>query len=432
MTDLALAGVRVLDLTRGWSGPIGARFMADLGAEVIKIEYLTDRGMASVETPKDPTDFAIVCHAAYPDNDPGEDPYNRYGPFNEYNRNKMSLTLDLTNQRCKEAFLTLVSISDVVIENYSPRVMANFGLDYQSLRLVNPSIIFIAMPGFGMTGPHRHHVSYGTNIEPTAGLSNLIGYPGATPYKSGEAYPDPNAGLHGVAAVLTALFYRRRTGMGQFIDLSQNEAAVGLIGEALLAFDMNNEEPVRMGNRHPYHAPHNTYRCKGEDSWVTITVTNDQEWQSLSDLMGNPSWAREEKFGDQLSRWQYQDELDEHISRWTSGRDCMEVMHTLQAAGVTAAAVYTNRDIVEDPHLKERGYFQEIPHPRTGPTLFSGVPVLLSKTPGALRTHAPMMGEHNDFLLRDLVGLGEEEVSGLKAQKAVVTHPPEAHVGPPY
>ncbi|MFQ5873168.1 MAG: CaiB/BaiF CoA transferase family protein, partial [Dehalococcoidia bacterium] len=355
VSGLALDGIRVLDLTRGWSGPIGVRLFADLGAEVIKVETLTGRGMATVERPADPQRYVMVCHASYPDNDPGEEPYNRYAPFNEYHRNKLSLTLDLTREDCKEVFRNLVSVSDVVMENYSSRVMKNFGLDYPALRQVNPSLVMVSMPGFGMTGPHRDYVSYGTNIEPTAGLSNLIGYPDSMPYKSGEAYPDPNAGLHAVGAVLAALLYRRRAGKGQFIDLSQNEAMVGLIGESLLAFSMNREEPGRMGNRHPYYAPHGCYRCRGEDNWVAIAVHNEEEWEALCDTLGNPLWTGEGRFSDQFNRWQHQDEIDDRISQWTSKRDYMEVMRTLQAAGVPAAAVFTNRDIVEDPHLKERG-----------------------------------------------------------------------------
>lgn len=422
---LALEGVRVLDLTKGWSGPIGARMLADLGAEVIKVEALADRGYLIGGAPQDSTDYAKVCHAVYPNNDPGDEPYNTYGVFNEYHRNKLSLTLDLTNERCKEHFRSLIPISDVVMENYSPRVMENFGFDYPSLRQLNPTLVFISMPGFGMTGPHRHHISYGTNIEPTAGHTNLMGYPGPVPYKSGEAYPDPNAGLHAAAAILTALFYRRRTGNGQFIDLSQNEAAVGLIGEELLAYSMNKEDPVRMGNRHPYNAPHNSYSCKGNDRWIAIATTNEEEWRALCKVMGNPDWCREERFSDQFSRWRNQDELDANISTWTADKDYKELMHTLQKAGVPAGAVFTNQDVAEDPHLKERGYIWEVPHPRTEPQQFLGVPMRLSKTPGVLRMPAPLMGEHNRYLLEDLLGAEPEEVTRLEAEGAMGTRPPE-------
>ena len=237
----------MLDFTSGWSGPIGARFLADLGAEVIKIESLYGRGAAEVPTPEDPKDYAKVAHSVYPDNDPGDQPYNRYGIFNEYHRNKKSLTLDLSRDDCRELARRLIPIADVVMENYSARVMRNFGLDYPSIRPLNPAIIFVSMPGFGATGPHRNHVSYGTNIEPTAGYANLMGYPGPKPYKSGEAYPDPNAGVNAVAAVLTALYYRRRSGKGQFIDLSQNEATTSLIGGGVARLSANRGTPSQDG-----------------------------------------------------------------------------------------------------------------------------------------------------------------------------------------
>ncbi|MEE9198161.1 MAG: CoA transferase [Dehalococcoidia bacterium] len=431
MPSTALEGVRVLDLTRGWSGPIGVRLLGDLGAEVIKIESLMGRGMAEVKPPQ-ATSYPRVCHAAYPNNDPGEEPYNRYGPFNEYHRNKLSLTLDLTNEECKEIFRRLASLSDVVVENYSPRVMRNFGLDYPALSRINPAIIMISMPGFGMNGPYRNYVSYGTDTEPSSGFCSLIGYPGPVPYKSGEAYSDPNAGLHAVGAVLTALFYRRRTGKGQFIDLSQRDALVGLIGERLLASSMNREEPQRMGNSHPYYAPHGCYRCRGEDRWVTIAVTSEEEWSALCDVLGNPPWTREERFADQMSRWQNQKEIDAHLSRWTAGRDYMDVMHTLQARGVPAAAVFTNQDIVEDPHLKERGYFWDIPHPRAGTLSFPGVPVRLSRTPGRLIRPAPTMGEHNNYVILELLGLQTGLAARLEEEGAIGTHPPTAYEGPAY
>lgn len=425
----ALEGVRVLDFTTGWSGPIGARFLADLGAEVIKIESLYGRGAREVPTPENPKDYAKVAHAVYPYNDPGDQPYNRYGIFNEYHRNKMSLTLDLSRDDCRELARRLVPISDVIMENYSARVMRNFGLDYPSVRPLNPAIVFISMPGYGMTGPHRNHVSYGTNIEPSAGLSNLIGYPGGDPYKSGEAYPDPNAGVNAVGAILTALFYRRRSGKGQFIDLSQNEATASLIGESVLGYQLTGEHPARMGNHHAYYAPHNAYKCKGEDNWVTIAVTNDQEWEALCEVAGNPDWACELRFQDQLSRWQYQDEIDEHISKWTAGEDYKDLMHRLQGAGVTAAAVYTNQDVVEDGHLKERGYFWDIPHAAAGTMPFSGIPALLSKTPGTLMMAAPLMGEHNRYVLEELAGIESSYADQLEAEGAIGTRPPEGIPG---
>ena len=424
-----MEGLRVLDFTSGWSGPIGARFLADLGAEVIKIESLYGRGAAQVPRPENPKHYAKIAHSMYPDNDPGDQPYNRYGTFNEYQRNKKSLTLDLSRDDCREVARGLIPIADVVMENYSARVMRNFGLDYPTVRPLNPAIIFVSMPGFGTTGPHRNHVSYGTNIEPTAGYANMMGYPGPVPYKSGEAYPDPNAGVNAVAAVLTALYYRRRSGKGQFIDLSQNEATACLIGEALLGYQLTGEHPVRMGNHHAYHAPHNAYRCKGEDNWVTIAVTNDEEWGALCEVAGNPDWSSDPRFQDQLSRWQHQDDIDRHISEWTANEDYKDLMHRLQGAGVTAAAVYTNQDVVEDEQLNERGYFWDTPHAASGTMPFSGAPVLLSKTPGTLIRSAPLMGEHNRYVLEDLAGLEKGYVDSLESEGAIGTRPPEGIPG---
>ena len=239
------------------------------------------------------------------------------------------------------------------MENYSARVMRNFGLDYPTVRPLNPAIIFISMPGFGMTGPHRNHVSYGTNIEPTAGYANMMGYPGPKPYKSGEAYPDPNAGVNAVAAILTALYYRKRTGKGQFIDLSQNEAAASLIGEALLGYQLTGEHPVRMGNHHAYHAPHNTYRCMGEDNWVTIAVTNDEEGQLLMRSGRESRMGSRPSFQYTVSRWQHQDAIAD-TSRM-DGRSGTTMTHALfQGARCDSAAVYTNQDVVEDASQRAR------------------------------------------------------------------------------
>ncbi len=419
----ALKGVRVLDLTRGWAGPIGARFLADFGAEVIKIEAPTGRGLAQVDPPQ-PLKYTRVVHATYPDNDPGDEPYNRYAPFNEYHRNKLSLTLDLTSEECKEIFRKLVLISDVVLENYSARVMRNFGFDYASLRKLNPSIIMVSMPGFGTYGPQGHFVSYGSDIEPNAGITNLMGYAGSGPMRHGEAYADPSAGVHAAEAMLTALFYRRRTGRGQFVDLSQSESMIGLIGEHILAFSMNGEEPERMGNEHPVFAPHGCYRCRGDDKWVAISVANDREWKTFCEALGSPEWATYEKFTCPEGRRSNREELDAHISQWTAERDYKEVMHWLQARGIAAGALFTNQDVAEDPHLRERGYIWDIAHPSTGPLPFLGAPFRLSRTPAALLRPAPMLGEHNEYVATELLGMEAAQADLLQEAGLMVTRPP--------
>ena len=421
--NAALKGVRALDLTRGWAGPIGGRFLADFGAEVIKVEAPSGRGFASVDPPQ-PLKYMRIVHAPYPDNDPGDEPYNRYAPFNEYHRNKLSLTLDLTAEECKEIFRNLVLISDVVLENYSARVMKNFGFDYASLRKLNPTIIMASMPGFGTYGPQGHFVSYGSDIEPNAGITHLMGYEGSGPLRHGEAYADPSAGVHAAQAILTALLYRRRTGRGQYIDLAQSESMIGLIGEHILACGMNGEEPERRGNRHPEFAPQGCYRCKGDDKWVAISVSNDEEWQTLCEVMGNPDWTLSDKFATLEVRRANHDELDANISQWTSDKDYKDVMHSLQGKGIAAAAVFNNQDVAEDPHLKDRGYIWDVPHPSAGTQQFLGAPMKLSKTPIVLHRPAPMLGQHNEYVVTDLLGMKPAEAERLNETGLMVTRPP--------
>ena len=419
----ALKGVRALDLTRGWAGPIGGRFLADFGAEVIKVEAPTGRGLANVDPPQ-PLEYMRVVHAAYPDNDPGDEPYNRYGAFNEYHRNKLSLTLDLTAEECKEIFRSLVLISDIVLENYSARVMRNFGFDYQALRTLNPNIIMASMPGFGTYGPQSHFVSYGSDIEPNAGITQLMGYEGSGPLRHGEAYADPSAGVHAAQAILTALLYRRRTGRGQYVDLAQSESMIGLIGEHILAYSMNGEEPVRMGNRHPVFAPHGCYRCRGEDKWVAISVSSDEEWKSFCQALGAPAWTQSDRFSTQEGRRDNHDEMDVNISQWTADKDYKEVMHLLQSRGIAAGAVFTNQDVAEDPHLKQRGYIWDVPHPSAGIQQFLGAPFQMSRTPVALHRPAPMLGEHNEYVVKDLLGMTPAEADRLQEAGLMVTRPP--------
>ena len=366
----------------------------------------------------------------YPDNDPGDQPYNRYGTFNEYQRNKKSLTLDLSRDDCREVARGLIPIADVVMENYSARVMRNFGLDYPTVRPLNPAIIFVSMPGFGTTGPHRNHVSYGTNIEPTAGFANMMGYPGPVPYKSGEAYPDPNAGVNAVAAVLTALYYRRRSGKGQFIDLSQNEATTSLIGEALLGYQLTGEHPVRMGNHHAYHAPHNAYRCKGEDNWVTIAVTNDEEWGALCEVAGNPDWSSDPRFQDQLSRWQHQDDIDHTYLEMDRERGLQRLDAPAPRGRGHGGGGLHEPGRGGGRSAQRAGIF--LGHPTRS---FGNYAILRSASPSlqdarnANQVCAPLMGEHNRYVLEDLAGLEKGYVDSLESEGAIGTRPPEGIPG---
>ena len=419
-----LTGVRLLDLSRVWAGPLAVRLLADMGAEVILIEAPSARGgdKALLEQMKQMRKEGRHL-PYYPDGDPGEQPWNRQGLFNDFNRNKLGLTLDLNKPGGRDIFKQLVKISDVVLENYSPRVMANFGLDYPVLKEINPGIIMISMSGYGMTGPYRDYPAFGTTVEQHAGFGSIMGYADSGPYRTQSTYPDPVAAVNAASAVMLALWHRHRTGKGQYIDQAMIETGTCLLGETILDYTMNKRLPKRLGNRHTSMTPHGCYRCRDEDNWVVIAVANDEEWQALSAAMGNPAWTKEERFADQLSRWQNQDELDKLITEWTIRHDHYEVMHILQRAGVAAGAVLNAKEVLNDPQLKQRHYFVELTHPQAGTQQYPGFPAKLSRTPATFRMPAPCLGEHNEYILGQLLGLSKDEIAQLEEGRVISTGP---------
>jgi crotonobetainyl-CoA:carnitine CoA-transferase CaiB-like acyl-CoA transferase len=414
---LPLQEVRVLDLSQVWSGPLAGRILADLGAEVIHIVSRRRISLTQI-TPE----IAFIL-GMFPDNEPGEHPWNRSSMVNDFARNKLGMTLEMNTEEGLEIFKRLVKVSDVVLENFSPRVMTNFGLDYPDLKKINPGIIMCRMPGYGLTGPYREYVSYGTNLDPASGLASLMGYPGQTAHMSGNAYPDPVAGLHAVAAILTALFYRRRTGKGQNIDLSQAESAVCVIGEAVLGYSLDKKIPQNRANRHPEHAPYGCFACKGEDQWVMISVTTEEEWSAFCQAIGAPGLATEAKYASSRLRVENQDELDEVIRSWTLQYTHYEAMEKLQRFGVSAGAVLNARELATNPHLLERGFFWEIDHPEAGRHPYCGLPIRLSSASPCSRRPAPCIGEHNKVILSRLLGLSDEEIDDLERKEIIGTEP---------
>ncbi|MBW2141266.1 MAG: CoA transferase [Deltaproteobacteria bacterium] len=413
----ALKGIRILDLTRVWSGPLAGRILADLGAEVIQVS-----GRVTVPRADYPPEVAKIL-AVFPDNEPGERPWNRTSANNDFHRNKLGITLELNTPEGVELFKRFVKISDVVLENYSPRVMPNFGLDYPSLSQINPAIILCSMPGYGSTGPYRDWVSYGTNLDPASGLASLMGYPGEEAHMSGNAYPDPIAALHAAGAILTALFHQRRTGKGQFIDLSQAESATSLIGEAVLGYTLNGKIPPRLGNRHPSQAPHGCYKCEGEDKWVAIAVSTDEEWAALCHVMESPELIDDQRFADSAGRCENQDAIDERIEAWTSQRPHHEAMRLLQEAGVPAGAVLDAAELFANEHLSERDFFWEIDHPEVGLRKYVALPMKFSKTPVQKKKPAPCLGEHNEYVFSEILGLSKDEIAELE-QKGIIGDQP--------
>ena len=361
--------------------------------------------------------------SSFPDGDTGERSYNRFAYYNELNRNKYAITLDLTKPLGVEVFKKLVKVSDVLVESFSPRVMANFGLDYPALKQVNPEIIMISISGYGQDGPYRDYVAYGQGVEAMAGFSRLTAYGDGQPLKPGTAYADATSGLFAAFAILAALRYRQLTGKGQYIDLSMREALTPLLSEFILDYAMNRRAARAMGNRHPLIAPHGCYRCRGQDSWVVIAITSDEEWRSLCRVMGDPPWTTDYRFSHARSRWQNQDELDRLIEGWTSNYDHRQLMGLLQQAGVKAGAVLNVAELVNDPHLRQRDFFEPLSHPEAGSHLYPGVSWKMSRTPGSLRLPAPCFGEHNEYVFGQLLGLSGDEILRLAEAGVTATEP---------
>mgnify|MGYP002631784187 FL=1 len=403
-----LAGVRVLDLSRVWAGPHCTRILADLGAEVIHISgrRLVGRREVTRET-------AMIL-GTYPDNDPGERPWNRNVLNNDMGRNKLDVTLELNTERGVELFKQLVKISDIVIENYSPRVMPNLGIDYPILKAINPAIIYCSMPGYGSEGPFQNFVSYGTTIDPHSGLASRMGYPGEEPHMSGNAYPDPASGMFATGAIMTALFSRYRTGKGQYISLAQAESGAALTGEASLGYQLSGEVPPRIGNGHVRKAPHGAYPCKGDDKWVAISVGTEEQWANFRESIGKPEWADDERYLTLEGRLQHQTELDGHVTDWTRGRDAYDAMRLLQKAGIAAGVVVNADELMNDEHLNQRGFFWKFNHPEAGVQTHAGQPIRLSQTPARHYRPAPTLGQHHPYVLGELLGLSDDEITDLE------------------
>jgi len=410
-----LNGVRILDMTQVWAGPLATRILADLGADVIKVEAPLSRGPAVV-----PRGGGANI---YPDGDPGERPWNRNGLFNKLNRNKRSVSIDLKTPRGKELFLGIVAECDVLIENFSARALPSLGLDYETLRAAHETLIYIAMPGFGLSGPYRDWVAYGPSLEPMSGLASVMGYGPDEPRVTTMGSPDPVGGVAAASAVVNALDRRRRTGEGCFIDLAQREAAISMLGEMYVEYQMTGEARRPMGNRHASIAPHGVYRCSGEDNWISITTRDAVDWAALAELAGD-GWAADARFHTNTGRKHDEDSLDAVIEAWTSPQDKFELMAALQGAGVPAAAVLSAPELLSEPHLADRGYWTELGSEDTPTMTFPGSPILIDGQRATDWAGPPLLGEHNDEVLGDLLGLSEGEIKQLHADGVIIDRPP--------
>ena len=409
MTKKALEGLRIIELGIAYATPCAAKLLADMGAQVIKIESHTRLDTVRV--------------GPLPDNKVGERFWDESCWYQATNPGKLGITLDLNTEDGIRLIKELVKISDVVVENFAPRVMTNLGLDYDGLKAVKPDIIMLSSSGYGHTGPWRDYVVYGWALEPMT-ISHLTGYADSGPFATYVPYTDIPAALYGAFAVLTALEHHRNTGEGQWIDLSQYEVGVCAVGEAVLDYTVNGRVQTRLGNRHPNMAPHNCYPCSGEDKWVVICVSTDDEWQALCGEMGNPDWARKDRYATVSGRLENQDDLDRHMENWTRTKDPMEIMENLQTAGVPAGAVLNNKELLLDPHMKERNYFRKLTSPSAGTRLYPGPWFNLSKTPGSTEKASPDLGQDNEKVLTELLGLSKDDLADLERKGVIGCAPP--------
>ena len=399
---LPLQGVRVLDLSYVFAVPYMAGLMSDLGAEVIKIEgtHRLDQTRSGAFGP-------------HLDNDPGPDPWNRSGAFHTLNRGKRSLLLDLSQAEGRAIFRRLAAEADVVLENYTPRVMRGWGLHYEALREGHPALVMLSNTGYGSTGPWADFPSQGTTLEATMGITQYTGYRGGKPWKVGQSYPDFLACWSGLAALLAALRHRRRTGEGQWIDLGMYQLGAAVIPEALLQWQLEGSEPPRIGNEHARHVPSNLYPARGEDCWVAVSVTSDAQWRLLAPRLG---LQHDRRLDTACGRRRQRVQIDEAVAAWTRTQDAWTTTHQLQADGIASGPVLNNRDLLLDPHLRQRGFYERVQHPPpVGVRPLIGRPFVLRNRVPRIQGPAPRLGEHTAALLGERLGLGAQDLARLQA-----------------
>ena len=400
MSRPPLDGIRVVDFCWAWAGPYGSLQLAHLGADVIRIESAKRLCPSRLIPP-------------WPDNESG---VNRAGYFNQYNQGKRSLTLDLKAPEAIDIAKTLVSKSDIVMNNFASGVMEKLGVGYDVLRRLKSDIIMVSLPGYGTSGPEKDFVSYGPPQVAQSGLSALTGYVGGPPMMAGFSYGDPNGGIHATFAVMSALLHREKTGQGQYIDLSQWEAAIMLLPEAVMDYSMNGTQPERMGNRDPHMAPHGVFRSKGDDRWVSLSVRDEAEWQRLCAVMGQPELSSDARFASLAARKENEAALEEIVTAWTQERTADEATQALQKVGIPAYPSLDALDMINNPHVGARDYFVELEHPEVGTRRHMGIPWTMSRTPCEIRRPAPCLGQDTEAVLTDIVGLSQSEIAALRAK----------------
>ncbi|MHC4049461.1 CaiB/BaiF CoA-transferase family protein [Bradyrhizobium sp. 25ACV] len=402
-----LHGIRVIDFTMGWAGPLCTRTLADLGADVIKIEAI-----------QYPDWFrGVDRRPAYVNGQM----YEKKMRFCTMNRNKRGITLDLTRSQALAFVKRLVAEADLVVDNYSTNVLPKLGLGYDVLRTLNPRLVMMSMSAFGANSVHRDCRAYGSTLEQGSGLPSVIGHPNGPPVMSHSAFGDPVGGLNGCAAVLIALIHARSTGQGQFIDLSQVECMMPFAAPWIMVHSIDGKPPTRYGNRHPQFVPHGCFQCAGEDNWIIVAATDEEMWQRLAVLIGRPNWAADASLKSAEARRGIEDLIETGIEAWTVARDADQAMSELQAVKVVAGVARLPTDLLKDQHLRSRGFLQEVERAFIGMHLQPSMPIREGTRPYAVRTAAPTLGQHNREILSGLLKLSDGEIAQLVRDRIIGT-----------
>jgi len=398
----------VLDLTTAVAGPVATTLLGALGAEVLRIEtpWAKPRSPAS----------ALPYRGKGPD-----EPWNREPRQNELAHSKRSIALNLTTEPGREVFLDLVERSDVVLENYSPRVMGNFNLEWDILGQRNPQIIHVSMPAFGKSGPWRDRISYGPGIDAMSGMSWLTGYADGSPLKPGNFYCDQNAGLSAALSTIAALIARDRVG-GQAVELAMLEGELQLIGDAIIGQQLTGREPTRIGNQHSSAAPHGVYPAapllEDTDSWIAIACRSDEEWNGLQTVWCDERVESDRRFATGLRRWRHRAELDQLLGEWTQHIDPIQLTERLQHAGVPASPVMGARALLRDEHVRSRHSVGGLLHPQVGWSPVPQAAFRLSQSPSPPKSAGPLFATDTIPVLRDILGYSEEQIANLLASGA--------------
>ena len=401
-TAKPLAGVRVLDLSWFWAGTFGSMQLGHLGAEVIRLESALRPDLYR-RLPVFPTDMNLVD---------GEEGLNRSGMFNQWNQGKRSVAVDLGKPEGIELVKAFAAEADVVVQNFGTGVFERLGLGYRVLQEIKPDIILASISGYGQTGPLKNYMGYGPAMPPLTGLSAATGYIDGGPEEFGLSMPDPTAGLTAALAVVQALDNRHRTGEGDHLDISMWEATAALSIEAWMGYAFNGTQPERSGNRDPQMSPHGVFRCAGDDDWISIACATNADWQALASRI-NPALVTDQRFSTALLRKHNETVLEALVADWCSTRDRWAITQELQSHGIAAMPTMTTADIVNDPHLNQRGFIERLAHPEVGERAHAGIPWRLRNRPNGITRPAPCLGADSKELLESVLGYSPERIAEL-------------------